>query len=142
MNQNGLPIGFISVADAIKLIESDTRSNAVVDTSFLVENLTHLRVDGNYNIKKLKRNKAGRIVDNGNEFVHINSEYERAMLEHAILEHYRLTAGQAIDPETIGIKRLSTAVDDEKNPQGRITVNKSSKTKVGDVIVSGEKREG
>ena len=47
---NNIPNGFISVEDAISLIESDTRSNAKVDTAFLLRNLPYLRVDGNYTI--------------------------------------------------------------------------------------------
>lgn len=135
--QNGnIPIGFITVEEAIKLIESDTRSDAKVDIAFLLRSLPFLRVDGNYTIKKLKHEK-GRVVPDGQAFVHIDSDYRRAMLEHAIVEHYRLVTGREIDPETIGIKKLSTEVDDEANPQGRITSNRKSKTKVGDSIASG-----
>ena len=133
---NSLPAGFISVEEAIKLIESDTRSNAKVDTAFLLTNLPYLRVDGNYTIKKLKHEN-GKVVNDGETFVYIDSDYHRSMLEHAITEHYKMVTGRDIDPETIGIKKLSTAVDDEKNPQGRIVANKESETKLGDNIVSG-----
>lgn len=133
---NNLPAGFISVDEAIKLIESDTRTNAKVDASFLLRNLPFLRVDGNYNIKKVKHEN-GKVVEDGEAFVHIDSDYHRSMLEHAIVEHYKQASGRDIDPETIGIRRLSTEVDDEKNPQGRIVANKKSKTKVGDNLVSG-----
>lgn len=133
---NNLPAGFISVDEAIKLIESDTRTNAKVDASFLLRNLPFLRVDGNYNIKKVKHEN-GKVVEDGEAFVHIDSDYHRSMLEHVIVEHYKQSSGRDIDPETIGIRRLSTEVDDEKNPQGRIVTNKKSKTKVGDNLVSG-----
>lgn len=136
MYNNNLPTGFISIEEAIKLIESDTRSNAKVDTAFLLRNLPFLRVDGNYTIKKLKHEN-GKVVENGEAFVQIDSDYHRAMLEHAIVEHYKLVTGHDIDPEQIGIKKLATTVDDEKNPQGRITRNKNSKTKVGDSLASG-----
>ena len=136
MYNGNIPTGFISVEDAIKLIESDTRSDAKVDVSFLLRNLPFLRVDGNYTIRKLKHVK-GKVVEDGNAFVHIDSDYHRAMLEHAIVEHYKLASGEEIDPATIGIKRLSTTVDDDENPQGRVTRNRKSKTKIGDSIVSG-----
>lgn len=138
---NGLPTGFISVEEAINLINSDTRSNAKVDTAFLLRNLPYLRVDGNYTIKKLKHEN-GRVVDDGETFVQIESDYQRSILEHAITQHYKEVTGHDIDPSTIGIKRLSTAVDDEQNPQGRITKNKTSKTKIGDALISGTKTEG
>ena len=128
--QNGnIPTGFITVEEAIKLIESDTRSNAKVDISFLLRNLPFLRVDGNYTIKKLKHEK-GKVVPDGEAFVHIDSDYRRAMLEHAIVEHYKQNTGREVDPETIG-------VDDEENPAGHVIKNKKSKTKIGDAIVSG-----
>jgi hypothetical protein len=59
------------------------------------------------------------------------------MLEHTIIEHFKQVTGREIDPETIGIRKLTTTVDDETNPQGRVVSNKKSKTKVGDSIVSG-----
>lgn len=133
---NNIPTGFISVEDAISLIESDTRSNAKVDTAFLLRNLPYLRVDGNYTIKKLKHEN-GKVVDAGEEFVHIFSDYQRSMLEHAIIEHYKIATGRDIDPESIGIKKLMTTVDDEKNLSGRIMRNTESSTKVGDTLVSG-----
>lgn len=133
---NNIPTGFISVEEAISLIESDTRSNAKVDTAFLLRNLPYLRVDGNYTIKKLKHEN-GKVVDAGEEFVHILSDYQRSMLEHAIIEHYKMVTGRDIDPESIGIKKLMTTVDDEKNLSGRIMRNTESSTKVGDTLVSG-----
>ena len=135
--QNGnIPLGFISVEEAIKLIESDTRTNAKVNVSFLLRNLPFLRVDGNYTIKKLKHEN-GKVVPDGESFVHIDSDYHRAMLEHAIVEHYKQVTGREIDPNTIGLRTMTTAVDDEENPGGRVVRNKKSKTKMGDAIVSG-----
>ena len=133
---NNIPTGFISVEKAISLIESDTRSNAKVNTAFLLRNLPYLRVDGNYTIKKLKHEN-GKVVDDGEEFAHIFSDYQRSMLEHAIIEHYKMVTGRDIDPESIGIKKLMTTVDDEKNLSGRIMRNTESSTKVGDTLVSG-----
>ena len=133
---NNIPTGFISAEEAISLIETDTRSNAKVDTAFLLRNLPYLRVDGNYTIKKLKHEN-GKVVDAGEEFVHIFRDYQRSMLEHAIIEHYKMVTGRDIDPESIGIKKLMTTVDDEKNLSGRIMQNTESSTKVGDTLVSG-----
>ena len=138
MQKNNLPIGFISIQDAIKLIESDTRSNAKVDTSFLLNNLPYLRVDGNYTIKKLKH-EGGKVVPNGKTQVQISSEYERAMLEHAIVEHYKQVTGYDINPESIGLRSLTTAVDDEKNPSGRVAKNDKPLTRAGDDLGSGNR---
>ena len=136
MQNNNLPNGFIPVADAIKLIESDSRSDAKVDTAFLLRNLPYLRVDGNYNIKKLKHEN-GKVVEDGEVYVMISSEYEKAMLEHAITEHYRNVTGRSVDPEKIGLRSITTAVDDEKNAGGRLMTNDKPIIKAGDDIVSG-----
>lgn len=135
--QNGnLPNGFITIADAIKLIESDSRTDAKVDTSFLLRNLPYLRVDGNYNIKKLKHEN-GKVVEDGEVYVTVASEYERAILEHAITEHYKNVTGHAVDPEKIGLRSITTAVDDEKNAGGHLMSNDKPMIKAGDDIVSG-----
>lgn len=136
MQNTNLPNGFITVADAIKLIESDSRSDAKVDTAFLLRNLPYLRVDGNYNIKKLKHEN-GRVVEDGEVFVTVSSEYEKAMLEHAITEHYKNVTGRVVDPEKIGLRSITTAVDDEKNANGYLMNNDKPMIKAGDDIVSG-----
>ena len=136
MQNNNLPNGFISVMDAIALIESDSRSDAKVDTAFLLRNLPYLRVDGNYNIKKLKHEN-GKVVEDGEVYVTVSSEYEKAMLEHAITEHYKNVTGRIVDPEKIGLRSVTTAVDDEKHAGGRLMVNDKPMIKAGDDIVSG-----
>lgn len=137
--QNNIPVGFVSLNEAIALINSDTRSDAKVDTAFLLRNLPYLRVDGNYTIKKMKH-EDGRVVGDGETFVHINNEYERAMLEHAITEHYRVVTGNIVNPETIGLRSLTTTVDDEKNAGGRLMENTNPSIKAGDELGSGEQR--
>lgn len=136
MQNTNLPNGFIPVMDAIKLIESDSRTDAKVDTAFLLRNLPYLRVDGNYNIKKLKHEN-GKVVEDGEVYVMIASEYERAMLEHAITEHYKNVTGRVVNPENIGLRSITTAVDDEKNANGYLMNNDKPMIKAGEDIVSG-----
>ena len=61
---NNLPTGFISVDEAIKLINEDSRTDAKVDTKFLVSGLPYLRVGGTYNIRLMKH-QDGKAVRNG-----------------------------------------------------------------------------
>ena len=132
--ENNLPKGFISVDDAIKLINEDTRADAKVDTRFLLSGLPYLRVGGTYNIR-LAKHVDGKATYNGEKFVMIASEYERAMLEHAIVEHYKAMSGNMdfkYDSEHAPTKSLSTAVDDEENPSGRIVKQKKPMTKPGE----------
>ena len=75
----------------------------------------------------------------GKTQVQIRSEYERAMLEHAIVEHYKLVTGYDINPESIGLRSMTTAVDDEKNPGGRVTKNEKPLTRAGDDLGSGSR---
>lgn len=133
MQSSKLPNGFITIKEAIDLINSDTRKDAKVDTSFLVNNIPYLRVGGTYNIRLMKHDN-GVAVYNGEKYVLIQSEYEKSILEHAIVEHYKEVSGNHdYDPEKV-VKSLSTAVDDEENPQGRIVRQKKAMTKAGDNI--------
>ena len=133
---NNLPKGFIPVDEAIKLINEDTRTEAKVDTKFLLQGLPYLRVGGTYNIR-LAKHENGKVVYNGEKFVMIASEYERAMLEHAIVEHYKAMSGNVnfkYDSENAPTKSLSTAVDDEENPTGKIVKQKKPMTRPGEDI--------
>lgn len=131
--------GFITVDEAIALIEKDDRKNAVVDTRFLLRNLPYLRVNGNYNIKLLTRDDAGKIIDNGSAFVQIATEWDRSRLEHAIVKHYSDVTGREINPETIGLRSMTTAKDEDDNPTGVLKRNKKPMTKYGDSTNGGSK---
>lgn len=135
---NNQPKGFISVEEAIALIQKDTRTNATVDVAFLVKNLPWLERNKNYTIKLL-RHENGKVVDNGIRYVFVKSDYEKELLKHAIVQHYTDLSGKMIDPDTIGIRKITTAVDADNNPGGRPMVNKDSTTKIGDNIVSEER---
>lgn len=137
--QNNLSPGFISVEEAVKLIASDTRSNPVVDVNFMLNNIPFLRVNGNFNIKLLRRNEKGAVVENGSKFVQIANEWELAQLKHAIVEKKKELTGKDIDPETIGVRAMTTAIDEETNPQGRLSVNDKPMTKFGDPTTTGER---
>lgn len=143
MQQQNLPRGFISIEEAIKLIESDTRKDAKVDTSFLLRNLPYLRTDGNYTIKKLRHDKeTGRVVNNGEVFVMITSDYEKEMLKHAIVEHYRNVTGRTIDPDNIGLRSLTTTVDEETNLGAAIINNDKPTIKPGEDLGTGTRNIG
>lgn len=143
MQQQNLPRGFISIEEAIKLIESDTRKDAKVDTSFLLRNLPYLRTDGNYTIKKLRHDKeTGRVVSNGEVFVMITSDYEKEMLKHAIVEHYRNVTGRTIDPDNIGLRSLTTTVDEETNLGAAIIHNDKPTIKPGEDLGTGTRNIG
>ena len=133
----------MTIEEAIKLIESDTRKDAKVDTSFLLRNLPYLRTDGNYTIKKLRHDKeTGRVVGNGEVFVMITSDYEKEMLKHAIVEHYRNVTGRTIDPDNIGLRSLTTTVDEETNLGAAIINNDKPTIKPGEDLGTGTRNIG
>ena len=141
MEAQGLPKGFITVAEAIKLIESDTRNNAKVDTAFLVRNIPYMREGGNFNIRKLKHEN-NRIVRDGSVFVMLETEYDKVTLEHAILEHYRKVTGRTAQPNDMGVKDVSTIVDSQDPESGRIRKNQNPLSKYGEDLGSGDISQG
>lgn len=136
MENNGLPRGFITIQQAIALIESDTRKDPVVDTQFLLNNIPYLKLGQNYNIKLLTRDDNGNIVENGNKYVQILSERDLVNLREAISDHYKNVTGRVVDSNSIGLRRMTTVSDDEKNPTARNMVNEESKIKYGDELSS------
>lgn len=134
MENNGLPRGFITIQQAIELIESDTRRDPVVDTAFLLRNIPYLKLGQNYNIKLLTRDDDGRIVENGSKYVQILTERDLVNLREAIGDHYKLVTGRNVDTNSIGLRRMTTVSDDEKNPAAKNIVNEESKIKFGDEL--------
>lgn len=135
--EKNTPNGFLSVEEAVALIQADKRSDATVDVAFLVKNLPWLEKNRNYTVKLL-RHENGKVVDNGIKYVSIENDYQKEMLKHAIVQHYKDLSGKEIDPDTIGIRKITTAIEDN-NPQGRPTINTQSSTNIGDTILSEER---
>ena len=131
----------ISVDEAIEIIETDNRQNPVVDTVFLVNSLPYLRVNGNYTIKLLGRNADGKIVSKGSTFARITSDWELSKLKHAITEHYKENTRNHIEinPDAIGVRSVTTAMDEDNNPTGRAMINPKPMTKFGDPTTGGTK---
>lgn len=140
-SKGGLPVGFISLEDAISLIKSDSRDNPRVDIGRLVKNLPFLHAKGNFTIFLIKRGANGDIVDSGNKPVQVPSDYDKAILEKAIVDKYAELTRRQYDKASSGIRKISTSVTDSSdsragNPDGlpSTEVNSDSKIKVGDVI--------
>ena len=91
-NKNNLSPGFVSVDDAVKLINSDTRENPVVDMDYLVAHIVWIDANHNFRIPKIRRlkpeevhkTKRGKIVEYeniGDVYVAINTNYEKEFLK-------------------------------------------------------------
>lgn len=113
-NAQQLRPGFVTVEDAIKLIQADKRDDAKVDLQFLVNNIPYMQVKHNYNIKKLKTID-GKVVRDGHVYVTLYTEYDRQMLLKAIQDAYAQRVGIQFNPDDLGVNYVSTMVDQEKN---------------------------
>lgn len=137
MNGKGnLPKGFITIDDALALMEADTRTNPVVDTSFMMRHYTYSRTGGNFTIPLLARDAQGKIYRKGETFIHFEGEEDLWKFRGALKRHYKALAGKEIDENPV--RHISTAVDPEKNPQGRPIPNDKPITKAGQDLGSGE----
>ena len=101
--------------------------------------MPYLRVNGNYTIK-LQKHDNGVVVNNGTLFVQIKDDWEQSKLKHAIVEHYKAMSGREdFNPDAVGVKSLTTAVDEENNPTGKLSRNKKPMTKFGESTSGGSK---
>lgn len=134
-NKSRLPDGFIELEDAYKLIEKDTRESAVVDIKWMMDHILWVEKKHNFNIPLLKT-VDGRVVENGHVYVYVDNEVEMYTLRQKIQEHYEKLTGQKIDINGIGLKAVSTMVN-EKNTKGQPIHNTDSKMEFGSEIQSG-----
>lgn len=106
--------GFISVEEAIKLIQSDKRDDAKVDLQFLVSNIPYAEVKHTYNIRKLKT-VDGKVIRDGSVYVMLETEYERQILLKAIQDAYTERTNIRFNPDGMGVNYVSSVVDQETN---------------------------
>lgn len=135
MQQSGLPHGFISFDDAVKLIQSDTLDEPKVNMGFLTKNLKYLDSGHNFTIKLVKKTDAGKLVETGTTFVEIKSEYEKATLAHVIEQKYaELTRRQL---NATPVRKISTMTSDDPNmgnPAGHMQQSFSGGKNAGDAL--------
>lgn len=113
-----LPKGFISVADAIALIQANTNEKPTVNINHLGTNVDYVKVGMNFTIP----------LPNGVTWVYVAKESEKAMLKEAIAENVRKVRGVDLQLDMVKLKKNTTVVDTEKNPQGRILPNPEDKS--------------
>lgn len=153
MDPKSLPNGFITVEEAIALINSDTRDDAKVDTQYLVSHIDWIEEAHNFRIplvrlatkeeiEKIMKRYPGRrpngLISLGSKTVSINTAYEKEYLKQAIRNHYKEVAGREYEAPTV--RGLSTVADEEQS--GGAAKPRRSKTiaKEGETIGSGQSR--
>lgn len=140
--------GFITVDEACKVIQSDTRKNPVVDMDYLIARIVWIETNHNFRIPKIKqlkpeeirRTPRGKYIEYehiGDLYVYIATNFERELLKKTILDKFRELVGH--DYKEIGVKARSTVADDA---QGKAAVqprnNNKPIAKEGAVIGGGE----
>lgn len=137
--QPNMPQGndFITVEEAIKLIQSDTREDAKVDLQFMVNNIPYLKPKQLFNIRLLKTTEDGKVVRNGTLYVRIMSKYDKEVMLRALQDAYNARTGILVDPDSYGLNRVSTTIDEEKGkttaqPRGNTESKIGFRDQIGD----------
>lgn len=121
MQDNNLAPGFIKVEDAVKLINSDTRENPVVDMDYLVSRIKWVETAHNFRIPKIRRlkpeeirkTKRGKVIDYeviGNAYIYIATNYQKELVRKTILDKFKELVGREYKEQTI--RAMSTVADD------------------------------
>lgn len=131
-----LPKGFISLEDAIMLIHSDTRSDAKVDTKWLVNHMPWIEENHNFRIPLLKTTSDKKVVPIGSKYVEVRSAYDREALKRAIRDHYRDMVGHEYEAPTV--KSMSTVADEEESGGNVQPRRRKPIAKEGAIIGTGE----
>ena len=138
--QNSNPTGFISVDEAVKLIQSDTRTEAKVDTSYLITHLIWVEKGHNFTIPLMKTVARGDHRRNGNVYIYVATDFEAELIKKTIRDHYRDMVGREYDEESG--RHITTTITDKGNADGRPMANDAedelsgARTKVGEDIGS------
>lgn len=133
--QPALPKGFISIDEAVELINSDTRANAKVDTSWLVHHIDWIEEAHNFRIPLLKTTTDKKVVRCGSKFVQVLTSYDKEVLKRAIRNHYRDMVGHEYEAQKV--RAVSSVVDDEVSSGARPRRSKPI-AKEGQAIGTGE----
>lgn len=123
-----LPPGYISVEDAVKIIQSDTRENPVVDMDYIVNKTIWIETNHGFRIPKVRRlkpeevyrTKRGKIIEyeyTGDINVFIETNYQKELLKKTIFDKFRELVGH--EYKEAGVRAMSTVADDA---QGRDAV--------------------
>lgn len=133
--QPTLPKGFISIEEAVDLINSDTRADAKVDTKWLVSHVDWIEEAHNFRIPLMKTTSDKKVVPIGSRFVEVRDAFERETLKRAIRNHYRDMVGHEYNAPVV--HAMSSVADDEV--AGGVRPRKSKPiAKEGQVIGTGE----
>lgn len=142
-NNPNIPIGFITVEDAIKIINNyDGSVSETVpqpDITEMIRRHRWIEPPRNMNIRffTVRTDKYGRTTKHTEEskWVQINDEFQAQSLKHALAVKFRELAGQEFDMST-SLRTITTSVDPDDKHSGRPRKNANPVASVGDSINS------
>lgn len=153
MDPKSLPNGFISVEQAVALINSDTRDDAKVDTQYLVSHIDWIEEAHNFRIplvrlstkeeidaimKRYPGRRPNGLTRLGSKTVTINTAYEKELLKQTIRNHYKEMVGREYEKPAV---RGLSSVADEETGGGQVKPRRSKTiAKEGETIGSGQSR--
>lgn len=129
-----LPKGFISIEEAIELIHSDTRSDAKIDTKYLVSHIDWIEEAHNFRIPLMKTTSDKKVVPTGEKYVEVRTSYDKEVLRKAIRDHYRDMVGHEYAAPTV--RATSTVADEEV--AGGVRPRKSKPIAKEGQVITGE----
>lgn len=140
--QETLAPGFVTVQEAIEMINAFTREKPTVDINFLLDNMECVQEKHNLTImmpQRLVKDAKGRIKRERDPSVHITirTVLEQEQVKDAIRKKYQEMTGKTLNVEELGLRRVTTMVGSSNNPEARPMYNEESKIKLGDTIQSG-----
>lgn len=147
MDNSSLPNGFVTVEEAVKLIESNSFEKPVVDISYLVHHLDWCEVAHNFRIpkvrlitkeeyavllKKYPGRRPSELVKLGDVNVTLRTNYEVEWLKKTIKDCYAKVAGHQYKPVTT--RGVTTVKDQESTDSVSPRRTRKTVAKEGDTI--------
>jgi len=129
--QNGqLSPGFITIDEAINLINKDTRDKATVDLAWMANNIDYINEFKNFQIPLMYSDEQGYAHKKGETYVYVATAYEKETLKHAIRQAYLKRTGKEANVDAVHNK--TTVYDPEHNTTAHITKSPNPNTQKGD----------
>lgn len=140
MQQNGqLTPGFITIDEAINLINKDTRDKATVDLAWMANNIDYINEFKNFQIPLMYSDEKGYAHRDGESYVYVATAYEKELLKHAIRQAYKTRTGREANVDKV--HNRTTVYDPEYNTGSKITTSPNPNTEKGAALpTAGEVR--
>lgn len=128
--QNGqLSPGFITIDEAINLINKDTRDKATVDLAWMANNIDYINEFKNFRIPLMESDDNGFAHKKGNAYVYVATAYDKETLKHAIRVAYKARTGKEANVDAVHDR--TTVYDPEHNTTSHIKKSPNPNTQKG-----------